>query len=723
LGPSDKQDISKGAFGVSGMPYHQLLVYRLTNLKGQKLLKRCLDGSLPTKVLQYMVETTQKDIERYTSGEGDEKENYHVANLLAQLSEFYRLGIWVGCDLATSQNYLKLAALKGCTRVRRKILLLSTVSKEEIYRLETAEKVSWTLEGLSTDLPESVSSKLDDSLLSMKDQEGVADLLLYSISQTMGTLLKYRTRSSPDTAIENTDRPDTKELPISLFEGDHVSFEEVLQKIQDQGGFDAVRKALPNFLHHAGSLGMHAVLRFILLHESFDQDCWQVKDALLVCVRKGDVQGLLIFMECGVDVEELLDDHELHNASFVGCDMIKHIELILKRRKARGLLTFNQEKGPRNIELQQPENGLTVRLESGAMLHSTIMANNWGGFCSVIVDNDLDLELEVQGKTALEIAILLGRPLFAIILILMGAQYKKSMEKLGDFSHPTLLHLACRPVRGQESYEGYDLCRVDENENYTEVAMPFSPEVPFRAWKILVQFLVSRDLDLNAQDGDGITPLWYLVRAGGNLNRVQFLYDMGAILDIPASNGETVLHTCAYGQEVSSEVVEFIVQKYPSRAIDASWHSSVEGEVSILSTLSRNGKRHICRLLISRGSRLSTRDRLVFDNMNSRLEIMYCPEAGIPSQDEGQDEGMANVLRGLREIWIAGNFDPIIDQLSALHIGNSDQLMILLDYVRASAIARRTAKRTCDYPTLNHPLYRSFTYNHLFFLIILVQLI
>jgi ankyrin repeat protein len=142
---------------------------------------------------------------------------------------------------------------------------------------------------------------------------------------------------------------------------------------------------------------------------------------------------------------------------------------------------------------------------------------------------------------------------------LMGAQCKKSMEKLGDFSHPTLLHLACRSVQGQESYEDYDLCRVDENENYTEVATPFSPEVPFRAWKILVQFLVSRDLDLNAQDGDGITPLWYLVREGGNLNRVQFLYDMGAILDIPASNGETVLHTCAYGQEVSSEVVEFIV--------------------------------------------------------------------------------------------------------------------------------------------------------------------
>jgi ankyrin repeat protein len=136
-----------------------------------------------------------------------------------------------------------------------------------------------------------------------------------------------------------------------------------------------------------------------------------------------------------------------------------------------------------------------------------------------------------------------------------------------------------------------------------------------------VRFLVSSGLDPNARDGDGITPLWYLVRAGGHLNRVQFLYDMGAILNIPASNGETVLHTCAYGEEASLEVVEFIVQKYPPRAIDASWHLSVEGEVSIFSDLSRNGKLHICRFLIARGSRLSTRDRLIFDNMNSRLKI------------------------------------------------------------------------------------------------------
>lgn len=71
------------------------LAPRLTNPKDQILLKRCLDESLPTKVLQYIVETNQKDIERDMSGAGDEGGNYHLANLFHPLSEFYRLGIWV----------------------------------------------------------------------------------------------------------------------------------------------------------------------------------------------------------------------------------------------------------------------------------------------------------------------------------------------------------------------------------------------------------------------------------------------------------------------------------------------------------------------------------------------------------------------------------------------------------------------------------------------------
>ena len=76
----------------------------------------------------------------------------------------------MGSDNAASKDYLKLAVLKGSARARRKILLLSTVSDEEIYQLETSEKVSWALQQLSAALPETISSKLNVSLLSMKDQ-------------------------------------------------------------------------------------------------------------------------------------------------------------------------------------------------------------------------------------------------------------------------------------------------------------------------------------------------------------------------------------------------------------------------------------------------------------------------------------------------------------------------------------------------------------------------
>ena len=41
----------------------------------------------------------------------------------------------------------------------------------------------------------------------------------------------------------------------------------------------------------------------------------------------------------------------------------------------------------------------------------------------------------------------------------------------------------------------------------------------------------------------------------------------------------------------------------------------------------------------------------------------------------------------------------------------------LCNLVRARTIVRRTPKRTYDYPTLNRPPHRFFTYNHPFFLI------
>lgn len=75
----------------------------------------------------------------------------------------------MGSNNTISKNYLKLAVLKGSARARRKILLLSTVSDEEIYQLEKSEKVSWALEQLFAALSETISSKLNASLLSMKD--------------------------------------------------------------------------------------------------------------------------------------------------------------------------------------------------------------------------------------------------------------------------------------------------------------------------------------------------------------------------------------------------------------------------------------------------------------------------------------------------------------------------------------------------------------------------
>lgn len=311
-------------------------------------------------------------MQNYLEGDIEEAENRRFALLLVQLSEFYRFGIGVDRDSAISKRYLKLAAQRGAVEARKFCLILSEVSDDPKYRLETAEKISWALDCLSIRLPPAVCEKLERSLLDLKDQEAVAGLLGHTISQTMGTVLTLR-----------QGLPDVGHVLASLFQDDHVTLEEVIQNVQAEQGIAAVRSMLADYLQYAGRLGMHAVLRFILLHESFDLECVQLRDTLIECVRKGDVQGLLIFMECGVDVETLLDNHELHNASLVGSDIMLHLELIMGRRKERGITKVEEDTPTQSLHLPIPnssENAVIMTPKNGTLLHGTIMGNNWEGF-------------------------------------------------------------------------------------------------------------------------------------------------------------------------------------------------------------------------------------------------------------------------------------------------------------------------------------------------------
>jgi ankyrin repeat protein len=177
-------------------------------------------------------------------------------------------------------------------------------------------------------------------------------------------------------------------------------------------------------------------------------------------------------------------------------------------------------------------------------------------FCTLMTKGSVDLEQEFEGRTALHYAIIIGRPLFAIVLLLMGAQCKWVVEKLGDFGRTTLLHLACRPINSQV-FEIYDLYRVNEDaEHIGPLSGPFVSKLPFCTRKALIQLFLDNGLDINARDENGITPLRYLVRAGGGeLARVQFLHSLGASLDIPDNNGETVLLTCLHNTDVPFDVM------------------------------------------------------------------------------------------------------------------------------------------------------------------------
>lgn len=263
------------------------------------------------------------------------------------------------------------------------------------------------------------------------------------------------------------------------------------------------------------------------------------------------------------------------------------------------------------------------------------------------------------------------------------------VEKLGDFGRTTLLHLACRPINSQV-FEIYDLYRVNEDgEHIGPLSGPFVSKLPFCAWKVLIQLFLDNGLDINARDENGITPLRYLVGAAGELARVQFLHSLGASLDIPDNNGETVLHTCLHNTDVPFDVMEFIVRHSASAAIDSSPKPSMKGERSIFSTASRKGNLPLCRLLIARRSRLTLRDKVMFNDDKAIIEMRHQPHAA-SSGNEQIDE----INQMLGSLAVSQNLNPRVDELVAVYSAKSKQMIMLVDllepHINSSDIVGRT---------------------------------
>jgi hypothetical protein len=201
----------------------------------------------------------------------------------------------------------------------------------------------------------------------LDDTDALSAFLGYSILQTTGTVLRFRLQ----------DLPGIDQLPSFVLKDDAVMLESSIMEMEAQYSKETVASVLAYILQYVGRLGKHAILRAILLYEAFNLNCLEVRGTLIDCVRQGDLQGLLIFMECSVNVEYLVKDSELYNASLVGSAILKHLMLILTRRKARGLVEVAEDEvkdvtthegGPGNL---QSSDELHVVASQTTLIHST----------------------------------------------------------------------------------------------------------------------------------------------------------------------------------------------------------------------------------------------------------------------------------------------------------------------------------------------------------------
>ena len=72
----------------------------------------------------------------------------------------------------------------------------------------------------------------------------------------------------------------------------------------------------------------------------------------------------------------------------------------------------------------------------------------------------------------------------------------------------------------------------------------------------IVRSLVEKDVDVDAGDGTGVTPIYWAVREG-NDDIVQLLIDRGARIDVEDRQGMTLLHWAA--REGFTEICNLLV--------------------------------------------------------------------------------------------------------------------------------------------------------------------
>jgi ankyrin repeat protein len=272
-----------------------------------------------------------------------------------------------------------------------------------------------------------------------------------------------------------------------------------------------------------------------------------------------------------------------------------------------------------------------------SMIHYSIVGENWPGFC-LLLDGSGPEQLEaklVKGFTPLHLSILRCQPLFAAALIAHGADTGPVAGELfivpGSPTDVSLLHIACRHQVDLSAVEGLTRLESDEHCLFDLPAGDHRVDEPtLTCWKVMICVLLHAGLDINATDSHGMTPIRYLLRRGEHTqdmtDRVQFLHQHGARLDVAGDDGSYPIDSCYLTDNIPWEAQDFIITNTPRDIIDAGTTIGTpspptseyarhhrEDLESPLAAASFHGDRDLCRRLIRRGARLTFRSQVVFD--------------------------------------------------------------------------------------------------------------
>lgn len=544
-----------------------------------------------------------------------------VAEVLYTLSQCHNWGIGTEVDHAKAYHYNLEAAKRGLSNARYMVLMRAEIDEQPIPGVLAAERLEWIMDILFGYASDDLAASMRSTLRELDDIDLALELCSFALVSTFGQNYKY---TRPREVVEPED------LAPFIKADDSGMLRELIKRWKADGISPSEINDLLGFaLRLAVQSQKYAVVKEVLKCGDLDLASKDVGLAVKYCISAGDDKAFIIFLESSVpiNISAILDDTDILTATVNRTNVIVpyiHRHLRKQKEQRSKQRTDSSPTPASSSSLLQETRGEPLEVLETSVMHAVIMAMNWPNFCDLLAEPDADaneVSMTTPHRTLLRTAVALQRPLFTLALIAKGASIGRVCEPTipGAPQETTLLHIQCRTVRV--------LCRFPQHTLYvvdTELKRDWPLEEPdempqsIGCWKALVLLLIKAGIDVNSTDSYGLTPIRYLLRRQHNVEslkeRLTFLHQLGASLDILAVDGTYALDTIRINQEQDLDVIDFVVRNTAPDILDCGCEPFPEDKETPFHEASFYGNLQLCRRLIARGVRITMRDKIMFNH-------------------------------------------------------------------------------------------------------------